>query len=53
MVQSVADATQEQLTKFKDAFPSFQLENELFHNEGSVIDPFIGRTYHSTNTDLG
>jgi hypothetical protein len=30
--QAAANATWEQVSEFKEAFPSFQLEDELFHN---------------------
>jgi hypothetical protein len=34
------------MTKFKDSFPSFQLEDKLFPDEGgSVVDTLFGRTY--------
>jgi hypothetical protein len=44
--QAAANATWEQVPEFKEAFPSFQLEDELFHNgEGSVVDAFIDKQY--------
>jgi hypothetical protein len=46
--QAAANATWEQVSEFKEAFPSFQLEDELFHNWGggrSVVDAFIGKQY--------
>jgi hypothetical protein len=46
MGQAAADATWELVIEFKDAYPSFQLEDELFSNGGgSVVDAFIGRKY--------
>jgi hypothetical protein len=46
MGQSAADATWEKVSEFKDAYPSFQLEDELFSNgAGSVVDAFIGKQY--------
>lgn len=43
---AAADVTWEKLTFFKDRYPIFQLEDELFHNEGgSVVDAFVGQTY--------
>lgn len=43
---AAADATWVQLTDFKDRYPTFQLEDELFRNEGgSVVDSFVGQTY--------
>jgi hypothetical protein len=35
--QAAANATWEQVSEFKEAFPSFQLEDELFHNGGEVL----------------
>jgi hypothetical protein len=35
--QAAANATWEQVSEFKEAFPSFQLEDELFHNGGGVL----------------
>jgi hypothetical protein len=35
--QAAANATWEQVPEFKKAFPSFQLEDELFHNGGEVL----------------
>jgi hypothetical protein len=32
--QAAANATWEQVSEFKEAFPSFQLKDELFHNGG-------------------
>jgi hypothetical protein len=44
--QAAANATWEQVSEFKEVFPSFQLEDELFHNGGeSVVDAFIGKQY--------
>jgi hypothetical protein len=44
--QADANTTWEKVPEFKEAFPSFQLMDELFHNgEGSVVDAFIGRPY--------
>ena len=41
-----ADTTWEPLESFKERYPSFQLEDELFRKEGgSVVDSFVGRTY--------
>jgi hypothetical protein len=41
-----ADATWELVEEFSAAHPAFQLEDELFQNEGgSVVDSFVGRTY--------
>jgi hypothetical protein len=34
MGQATADATWEKVPEFKDAYPSFQLEDELFSNLG-------------------
>lgn len=43
---AAADATWEKLTTFKDRYPTFQLEDELFSNEGgSGVDAFVGQTY--------
>jgi hypothetical protein len=36
----------ESLKSFKDAYPSFKLEDELFVKDGrNVIDVFVGRQY--------
>jgi hypothetical protein len=44
--QAAANATWEQVSEFKEAFPSFQLEDELFHKGGgSVVAAFIGKQY--------
>jgi hypothetical protein len=46
MGQAAVDATWEKVPEFTDAYPSFQLEDELFHNgRGSVVDAFTGNTY--------
>lgn len=43
---AAVDATWEKLILFKDRHPQFQLEDELFRNEGgSVVDAFVGQTY--------
>jgi hypothetical protein len=41
-----ADATWTPLEDFKTAYPSFQLEDELFQGGGSVVDSFyLKHTY--------
>jgi hypothetical protein len=48
MGQAVANTTWEKVPEFKDAYPSFQLEDESFLNGGggeSVVDTFIRKTY--------
>jgi hypothetical protein len=45
MGQAAIDATWEKVPGFKDAYPSFQLEDELFLMGWSVVDAFIGRKY--------
>jgi len=41
-----ADATWEPIADFKERYPTFQLEDELFvGEEGNVVDSFIGRQY--------
>jgi hypothetical protein len=47
MGQTTADATWEKVPEFKDAYPSFQLKDELFSiwGGGSVVDAFIRRKY--------
>ena len=43
---SVSEATWEPLEQFKEHYPTFQLEDELFRKEGgSVVDSFVGLTY--------
>ncbi|CAN6308396.1 unnamed protein product [Urochloa humidicola] len=40
------DATWESLDQFKGRYPEFQLEDELFSNQGrSVVDTFFGRQF--------
>jgi len=44
-----SDSTWEKLEDFKEAYPEFQLEDELFRKEGgSVADAFVGITYRRT-----
>lgn len=46
MGRTAGDATWEALDEFRELYPSFQPEDELFRKEGrSVIDAFTGRTY--------
>jgi hypothetical protein len=47
MGQAAIDSTWEKVLEFKDAYPSFQLEDELFLNlgGGGVVDAFIGKMY--------
>ena len=41
-----AETSWEPLESFKERYPSFQLEDELFQKEGgSVVDSFVGRMY--------
>jgi hypothetical protein len=43
---SAVEATCEELDKFKEDYPAFQLEDNLFHSAGgSVVDAFFGKTY--------
>jgi hypothetical protein len=43
---SSAEATWEQLNAFKDAYPNFQLEDKLFHQEGgNVMDSYFRDQY--------
>jgi hypothetical protein len=40
------EATWEPIDQFKDAYPEFQLEDELFRQAGgSVMDTFFGKQY--------
>jgi hypothetical protein len=44
--QAAADATWDMVPECKDAYPSFQLEDELFLNlGGGGVDAFIRKTY--------
>jgi hypothetical protein len=45
--RSAAEATWEPLESFKQAFPKFKLEEELFRHwgGGSVMDTFFGQRY--------
>jgi len=44
-----SDSTWEKLDEFREAYPEFQLEDELFRKEGgSVADAFVGITYKRT-----
>lgn len=44
--RSAADATWEQLNWFREAYPDYQLEDELFQKEGgSIVDAFVGKQY--------
>jgi len=44
--RSPAEATWEPLLEFKEKYPSFKLEDELFGQEGgSVVDTFFGKKY--------
>jgi hypothetical protein len=47
MGQAAIDSTWEKVLEFKDAYPSFQLEDGLFLNlgGGGVVDAFIGKMY--------
>jgi hypothetical protein len=40
-----ADSTWEDIDDFKERYPAFQLTDEQFVGEGSVIDAFVGRQY--------
>jgi len=47
--RDASDCTWEKLDDFKEAYPEFQLEDELFRKEGgSVADAFVGITYRRT-----
>jgi len=47
--RDASDSTWEKLEDFKEAYPEFQLEDELFQKEGgSVADAFVGITYRRT-----
>jgi hypothetical protein len=42
----VGEATWEPIDQFKEAYPEFQLEDELFrHAGGIVMDTFFGKQY--------
>jgi len=44
--QPASDATWEPVPDFTEAYPDFQLEDELFRKEGgSVMDAYVGQTY--------
>ena len=44
--RSTAEATWESLEHFKESYPEFKLEDELFSQEGrSVVDSFFGKHY--------
>lgn len=47
---SATDATWVKLSDFKDRYPTFQLEDELFFNESeSIVDSFVDQTYQQRN----
>jgi hypothetical protein len=44
--RTVVEATWEEMQPFKEAYPDFELENELFHHGGgSVMNSFFHRQY--------
>lgn len=44
--RDASEASWEPLEQFKERYPLFHLEDELFRKEGgSVVDAFVGRTY--------
>jgi hypothetical protein len=44
--KTAAEATWEPLEQFKEVYPEFKLEDELFHQGGcSVMDSFFHRQY--------
>ena len=49
--EPAASATWEDLDSFRDRFPSFQLEDELFVEGGS--DVMVGKVYHRRNKKSG
>jgi hypothetical protein len=45
-VGSLGEATWEELEQFKEDYPTFQLEDNMFRSAGgSVVDAFFGKTY--------
>jgi len=47
--RDASDSTWEKLDDFMEAYPEFQLEDELLRKEGgSVADAFVGITYKRT-----
>jgi hypothetical protein len=50
--RDAGDATWEQLDQFKEAYPDFKLEDELFCQKGgSVMDSFFGKQFRRRNKE--
>jgi hypothetical protein len=50
--RDAGDATWEQLDQFKDSYPDFKLEDELFCQKGgSVMDSFFGKQFRRRNKE--
>jgi hypothetical protein len=50
--RDAGDATWEDLVPFKEAYPDFKLEDELFcHKGGNVMDSFFEKQFRRRNKD--